>query len=299
MSDRAFIRRLLNQKTPTTGKSVTSFETHYNAQQRQDMLTELRSIGKDVVAAMRRSTGLIEFGDNPATLAAMDKFADLYFSQREKTEQSTNSILFGLGTLLSDLLARKYGGTWPMGPTYSLQVKDAEGDLTKLYPFAPTKARINGDKLYSMSRYYYEEAPRLLGFSAGGADDNPTLAAIRNHSRIVLNMFSKIEKSQGFGFNAASIGRLDLYIESHINPKSSDLDKQRLMNLFGSFLGEAIAMRYGGEWMFGEKGPYMQLRAKQIHFLNPHGKVAKRIVNGKQDSLQVFFSEMIPAVLKA
>jgi hypothetical protein len=39
--------------------------------------------------------------------------------------------------------------------------------------------------------------------------------------------------------------------------------------------------------------------AKTVHFLDPFGKVAKRIENGAEDNLAFYFAEFIPQVIKA
>jgi hypothetical protein len=36
-----------------------------------------------------------------------------------------------------------------------------------------------------------------------------------------------------------------------------------------------------------------------VHYLDPFGKIGKRIVNGDEDNLASYFSDMVPAALRS
>jgi hypothetical protein len=97
-----------------------------------------------------------------------------------------------------------------------------------------------------------------------------------------------------FGYNAESVAWLDGYIERQ---RSRDDIKQetiqKLVSVFGSYLGECIIRCYGGKWE-NEDGQW-RVNFDDKACAYPFNKVEKQFENGMEDSIMSFF-EVIPAL---
>jgi hypothetical protein len=98
-----------------------------------------------------------------------------------------------------------------------------------------------------------------------------------------------------FGYTAESIDWLEGYIERLRN--SGELAdaamREKLTNVFGSFLGECVIRRYGGSWT--NRDGVWCVAFDEANAAYPFAKVAKQIDNGVEDSIGSFF-RAIPAV---
>jgi hypothetical protein len=270
----------------------------YTEAQQQEFLASMRETAQQTLGQLQQVFKLARFGDNQESLQALDRFADEYRAQGVVNDHNTRGYIFGLGTLLGDLLLKKYGGKWVIDGSYSIETRNAAGAVASLRPYAVVTARLNGNTAASIHRYFFIEVPQTLGFPAPAPRP---LDIIKNNAAAVVKMFSAPGQGATFGLTAQSVAALDNYIERTVNATTTDATKQKLMNLIGSFLGECIVAKYGAEWTITkEGGPRLTLSAAgTLHFLDPFGKVAKRIQNGSEDNLAFYFAEFIPHVINA
>jgi hypothetical protein len=124
------------------------------------------------------------------------------------------------------------------------------------------------------------------------------LEIIRKNAEIVRSQFGPHSGIPNFGFNAPSIAYLDSFIDRQGTAFQTVEAKETLMNLLGSFLGEAIVLVYGGSWKITESIAQVVItRGDNVHMLDPFAKAQKRITNGNDDNLQAYFAEIIPRAL--
>jgi hypothetical protein len=276
----------------------------YTETQQQEFVASMRETAQDTLRQLMQVFKLAGFGDDEESLRALDRFADGYRAEGVVNDNNTKGYTFGLGTLLGDLLLKKYGGKWVIDKSYSIETRNAAGTTAYLFPYAPVSARLNGNTAASIHRYFFVEAPRALGFAAplpGPLDAEAMLNRIKNNAATVVKTFSAPGQGATFGLTAHSIAALDEYLERTVNSSTTDAAKEKFMNLIGSFLGECIVAKYGAKWVITKDGrAHLELSAaKTLHFLDPFGKVAKRIENGSEDNLAFYFAEFIPQVIKA
>ena len=277
----------------------------YTEEQQREFIVSMRQAARDTLEQLKHVAKLATFGANDESLRALDRFADEYRAKGVVNDNNTRGYIFGLGTLLGDLLLKKYGGKWVIDKAYSIETRNAAGATVHLAPYAPVTARLNGNTAASIHRYFFIEAPRALGFAApapGPRDKKEAmLNQIKNNAAAVVKMFSSPGQGATFGLTAHSIAALDEYIGRTVNAATTDATKEKLMNLIGSFLGECIVAKYRANWVIADDGKvHMELKpGKTLHFLDPFGKVAKRIVNGPEDNLAAYFADFIPKVIKA
>jgi len=274
----------------------------YTEEQQQEFVASMHETAQDTLNQLMEVFRLANFGDDEESLTALDRFADGYRAEGTVNDHNTRGYTVGLGTLLGDLMLKKYGGRWVVDKAYSIETRNADGATAHLFPFAPVSARLNGNIAVSIHHYFYFEAARTLGFAApasGPLDKEAVLNKIRTNAATVANTYRS--KGATFELTAASIATLDEYLERTVSPSTTVATKENLMNLIGSFLGECIAAKYGARWMVSDDGDVrMVLKAGgTTHFLNPFGKVEKRIENGPEDNLTAYFAGFIPHVLKA
>ena len=276
----------------------------YTEEQQQEFIASLRETARATLDQLMQVSKLARFGADEESLRALDRFADGYRAEGVVNDNNTRGYIFGLGTLLGDLLIKKYGGKWVIDKAYSIETRNAAGATVHLAPFAPVTARLNGNTAASSHHYFFVEVPRALGFAApapGPLDKKQAmLRQIKNNAAAVVKMFSPPGQSAAFGLTAHSVAALDEYIGRTVNSATTGATKEKLMNLVGSFLGECIVANYGAKWTITDDGQVrMTLSPKKtVHFLDPFGKVAKRIQNGPEDSLAAYFSGLIPHVIK-
>jgi hypothetical protein len=101
-----------------------------------------------------------------------------------------------------------------------------------------------------------------------------------------------------FGYMIESVEWLEGYIERLRN--SGEFEnvetKNKLISVFGSFLGECIVRCYGGRWTQDGEGEWcVAFDVDNMAF--PFAKVAKQIDNGLDDGIASFFT-VIPIVFK-
>ncbi|HUS36496.1 MAG TPA: hypothetical protein VM680_14185 [Verrucomicrobiae bacterium] len=108
-----------------------------------------------------------------------------------------------------------------------------------------------------------------------------------------LRQLSRID----FGYNAASIEWLEGYIERlrTSGEYEDEATKEKLISVFGSFVGECIVRCYGGEWTTDKDGNWSVRFGDNFAF--PFTKVTKQIENGLEDGIGGFF-RAIPLLCK-
>jgi len=97
-----------------------------------------------------------------------------------------------------------------------------------------------------------------------------------------------------FGYNAESVAWLEGYIERQRN--RDDLEQEtidKLVSVFGSYLGECSIKNYGGKWE--NKDGQWCICFDEQNLAYPFNKVEKQFENGIEDSIKSFF-EVIPIV---
>ncbi len=276
----------------------------YTPAQQEELVVSMRQTARDTLGQLLSVSKLASFGENEPSLRALDLFADGYRTQGVVNDHNTWGYTVGLGTLLGDLLLKKYGGKWVIDKTYSIETRNAAGAIAYLFPFTPVNARLKGNTAASIQRYFLVEVPATLGFAAAAPrpfDEQAIRNRIKNNAAQVVKTFSAPGQGATFGLTAHSVAALDQYLERTVNSSTTDATKENLMNLIGSFLGECIVAKYGAEWSIAEGGkPRLTLQhAGTVHILDPFGKVAKRIMNGSEDNIAIYFADFIPHVLKS
>jgi len=102
-----------------------------------------------------------------------------------------------------------------------------------------------------------------------------------------------------FGYNVESVAYIDGYIERNLRGATDRQTLAKFISLLGSFIGEALRSKHGGQWIVADNSPILKIqRGEMMHMVQPFGKVEKRIANGEVDSLVFFFNEFVPAILE-
>ena len=101
-----------------------------------------------------------------------------------------------------------------------------------------------------------------------------------------------------FGYTQESVEWLEGYIERL--RKSGEFDdvevKNKLISVFGSFLGECVVRCYGGTWRQDDAGVWC-VAFNDDNMVFPFAKIAKQMENGMEDSIVSFFT-VIPIIFK-
>ena len=116
---------------------------------------------------------------------------------------------------------------------------------------------------------------------------------IKSNAQTAVNLFVRFEKVT-LSYDEASVERVDNFIgRSRDVYDSSTVD--RMVSVFGSFLGECVREKYGGQWdkINGEWG----VRFAEGNAAFPFHKVRKQFENGSEDSILSFY-QVIPIVFK-
>ena len=116
---------------------------------------------------------------------------------------------------------------------------------------------------------------------------------IKSNAQTAVNLFVRFEKVT-LSYDEASVERVDNFIgRSRDVYDSSTVD--RMVSVFGSFLGECVREKYGGQWdkINGEWG----VRFAEGNAAFPFHKVRKQFENGSEDSILSFY-QIIPIVFK-
>jgi hypothetical protein len=122
---------------------------------------------------------------------------------------------------------------------------------------------------------------------------------VRANAAWVVENFGKQSGIEPFTHTAESLYYLDQFLDRQgAVVKASEASISKFVSMLGSYLGESIIAKYGGEWQESPQGPAILIRTKtHAHWLQPFQKVHKRIVNGGEDSLGYYFTEFVPHVL--
>jgi len=117
--------------------------------------------------------------------------------------------------------------------------------------------------------------------------------AIEENSRIAIELFANFQDDT-LTYDEESVAKLDYFIEQKREVFNRDTI-DRMVQVFGSFLGQCIRRNYGGEW--DEIGEGIGVRFDEKNGVFPFGKVRKQFENGPEDSILSLY-QMIPMVFK-
>jgi len=124
------------------------------------------------------------------------------------------------------------------------------------------------------------------------ADDVTPKEAIRENAALVVA--GRAREGVILGYDEAGVAWLDVYIDR--NRASFDAaTTDRLVGVFGAYLGECIRRQYGGAWA-RERGTWA-IRFDDRNAAYPFAKVAKHFANGPEDSILGLFT-LIPRVFR-
>lgn len=119
---------------------------------------------------------------------------------------------------------------------------------------------------------------------------------LKSNAEIVVSKIGKLAEFD-FGYDAKSVTWVDGFIERQRPWLGNDIPQvDGLINMIGSYLGEAIIHCYGGEW-HQEIGKGICIRFPDNCHAYPFTKVRKQFENGPEDSIASFFT-LIPVVFK-
>ena len=119
---------------------------------------------------------------------------------------------------------------------------------------------------------------------------------IKANAEMVVEMLRPLSGID-FGYTQESVEWLEGYIERQRTSGGFDNpdEKDKLVSVFGSFLGECVVRCYGAVWTQREGVWCVAFDAQNVAF--PFGKVEKQIDNGLDDGIASFF-KVIPIVFK-
>ena len=113
-----------------------------------------------------------------------------------------------------------------------------------------------------------------------------------------LAWFSKYESQlreeiPGLEYNLDSVIKIDAFVEK-IRHKTNDSEKDRYIQLIGSFLGQSLVNEYKGKWIKTNYGMAVVLPNNKLAF--PFNKVAKQFFEGSEHSIAYFYGK-VPEVI--
>lgn len=108
------------------------------------------------------------------------------------------------------------------------------------------------------------------------------LAKVRSYANHTIETFIANGVSD-FDYSEKSVKFMSEVIDQE-RPTYSDKAKNRLPTLWGSYYGEALIKRYGGNWVVAGNGWYA-VQLDNGHMLLPMLRVDKHILNGREDSI--------------
>ena len=119
---------------------------------------------------------------------------------------------------------------------------------------------------------------------------------IRANAEMVIEQMRPVSGIE-FGYTQESVKWLEGYIERQRTSRgfADQEEKNTLVSVFGSFLGECIVRCYGGAWRQHDGVWCVGFDEKNVAF--PFAKVAKQMDNGLEDGIASFFT-IIPLVFK-
>ncbi len=118
------------------------------------------------------------------------------------------------------------------------------------------------------------------------------LKAIKGNVEVVKTVLAE-QLNVKLDLNEESIKWIDEYINRNRDGIEKET-KERLIDMFGSFLGEAIIENYGGTWALHDGAVGIHLKEQSWAF--PFSKVEKQMYNGPEDSIYSFYT-VIPVIL--
>lgn len=113
-------------------------------------------------------------------------------------------------------------------------------------------------------------------------------AQITANCESVVNKMSTLYKGSSFdfSFDLPSVEKVDEMIDRNRRTWIREGSGDRMMAMFGSYLGEALINEYGGKWVEG-----YGIEIQEGFVARPFVKVGKRIVNGiEEDSCASYYS---------
>ena len=118
---------------------------------------------------------------------------------------------------------------------------------------------------------------------------------IKANAEIVIETLGPVSELPQFGFTRESVDWVEGFIErQRVREDMTDEEKDRLVNMIGSYLGECIIRTYGGEWCEAQDTWGVRVNEKLTAF--PFAKVQKQYDNGIEggDSILSFFDGVGP-----
>jgi len=117
------------------------------------------------------------------------------------------------------------------------------------------------------------------------------LEMIERNAALVIES-SRQQFGETLAYDQPSVEWLDGYIERLRQQSYADDDIDKLINVFGSFLGECIRHHYGGEWADEQNNWVIRFDANNAAF--PFNKVLKQFKNGSEagDSIASFYANI-------
>ncbi len=106
--------------------------------------------------------------------------------------------------------------------------------------------------------------------------------SIETNTTLAVASFSKLS-GYNFDYSKKSIEWLNGFIE-----RNSTEEPGTLVDVVGSYLGEAIVKTYNGKWVLFNGVPAVELGENLVVF--PLSKVEKHFVNGPEDSVLAFYN---------
>jgi hypothetical protein len=123
--------------------------------------------------------------------------------------------------------------------------------------------------------------------------DQPEVDQIRAQAALVVDL-AREQLGVPLDYDEAGVQWLDGYIGRLRNTPGVP-PRDRLVAMFGAYLGECIIRCYGGSWDLVDDG--WAVRFDEQNGVFPFSKVAKHIADGDEDSVLGFF-QLIPKVYK-
>jgi hypothetical protein len=101
-----------------------------------------------------------------------------------------------------------------------------------------------------------------------------------------------------FDFSERSLRSLDEFITKCWPEPPKKLGQ--MVSIFGAYVGETIRLTLGGQWSKDEEGQFSitGVGGKEVTAF-PFSKLTKRFVEGRQESLAVYFQSLTAAVANA
>lgn len=116
---------------------------------------------------------------------------------------------------------------------------------------------------------------------------------IRANAELVISVAAK-QLGQTISFDEAGVRWLDGYIQCQ-HEQGNLGNREGLVSTLGSFLGECVVHRFGGQW--AEVDGSWCVRFDDRSTAYPFAKVAKQLEYGAEDSILSFFAA-IPVLFR-